>query len=176
MNNTKPHISIVAAVGRDHLGRNVLGKDNQLLWAIPDDLKRFKGLTMDHPVIMGRKTYESIVALRGKPLLGRTNIVVTRDPDYRGPSTAGNVVIVKSIPEAIERAKNVEGEELFIIGGAQIYEEALPLVDKLYLTIIDDEKEGDTYFPSYQDTFTKVISEETHEWNGLKYTWIDLER
>ena len=168
----RPHISIVAAVGRDREGRPVLGKDNQLLWRIPDDLKRFKRLTSGHPVIMGRKTYESL----GTPLPNRTNIVVTHDPAYKGPSTRGNVVVVTSIEEAIERAKNVEGEELFVIGGAQIYEAALPFVDKLYLTIIDDEQEGDTYFPSYQDTFTKVISEETHEWNGLKYTWIDLER
>ena len=168
----RPHISIVAAVGRDREGRPVLGKDNQLLWRIPDDLKRFKRLTSGHPVIMGRKTYESL----GTPLPNRTNIVVTHDPAYKGPSTRGNVVVVTSIEEAIERAKNVEGEELFVIGGAQIYEAALPFVDKLYLTIINDEQEGDTYFPSYQDTFTKVISEETHEWNGLKYTWIDLER
>ena len=176
MNDTKPRISIVAAIGRDHLGRNVLGKDNELLWRIPDDLKRFKRLTSGHPVIMGRKTYESIVATLGTPLPNRTNVVVTRDSAYEGPSSRGSVFPVTSIEEAIERAKNVEGEELFVIGGAQIYEAALPLVDKLYLTIIDDEQEGDTYFPSYQDTFTKVISEEAHEWNGLRYRWIHLER
>ena len=172
----RPHISIVAAVGRDREGRPVLGRDNQLLWRIPDDLKRFKRLTSGHPVIMGRKTYESIVATLGTPLPNRTNVVVTRDPAYKGPSTRGNVVVVTSMEEAIERAKNVEGEELFVIGGAQIYETALPLVDKLYLTIIDDEQEGDAYFPSYQDAFTTVISEEAHEWNGLGYKWIDLER
>ncbi|MFZ2555856.1 MAG: dihydrofolate reductase [Minisyncoccia bacterium] len=165
-------ISIIAAIGRNR----VLGKDNELLWRIPDDLKRFKELTLGHPIIMGRKTFESIIASLGKPLPGRTNIVVTRDPmwDLRSPTS---VMRAGSIEEAIEKAKAaLGGEKIFIGGGGQIYAEALPLVDKLYLTLIDDEKEGDSFFPFYESEFTNIVFEEFREYEGLKYRWVDLER
>ena len=85
--------------------------------------------------------------------------------------------MVGSIEKAIEKARSAEGgEEIFIIGGAQIYEQALPFTNKLYLTIIDDEKEGDAYFPAYETTFTKIIKEESGEYGGLKYMWVDLEK
>lgn len=184
----KPRISVVVAIGRNR----VLGKDNQLLWHIPDDLKRFKRLTLGHPIIMGRKTFESIISMIGKPLPGRTNIVVTRDPGFisrchlnignfaqqRHSSYQGEaLIIVSSIKDAIEKAKDAPGgEEIFIGGGGQIYAEALPLVDKLYLTLIEDDKEGDSYFPPYESEFTKKVFEESHEHDGLKYAWIDLER
>ena len=164
-----PHISIIAAIGKNR----VIGKDNQLLWHIPDDLKRFKALTIGHPIIMGRKTFESIVAVLGKPLPGRTNIVVTRDLlwQYDG------VIVAHSVEEAIEKARTCEGgEEIFIGGGAEIYRQALPLADKLYLTLIDDEKEGDSYFPSHEKDLFKKTFEEVREWNGLKYQWMNLER
>ncbi len=178
-------VSAIAAMGKNR----VLGKDNQLLWHIPDDLKRFKQLTLGHPIIMGRKTFESILAALGKPLPGRTNIVVTRNPEimlknmaqespsvYQGVALK-NVVVVGSITEAIEKAKEVDGgEETFIGGGGQIYAEALPFTDKLYLTLIDDEKEGDSFFPAYEDVFTKVAFEEGREYEGLHYRWVDLER
>ena len=164
----KPRICIVVAIGRDKNLNRVLGKDNNLLWRIPDDLKRFKALTLGHPVIFGRKTFESI----GRPLPGRTNIVVTRDPDW----TFEGVIVVHSLQEGIEKAKEFDQEEIHIGGGAQIYEQALPYVDKLYLTLIDDEKEGDSFFPPYEDQFTKKTFDEPHEWNGLKYRWVDLER
>lgn len=162
-------ISVIAAIGRNR----VLGKDNKLLWRIPDDLKRFKALTLGHPVIMGRKTFESILASLGKPLPGRTNIVVTRDASWQHEG----VIAASSIEDAIEKAKEATGgEEIFIGGGGQIYTEALPLVDKLYLTLIDDEKEGDSFFPPYESAFTKVIFEEERESEGLRYRWVDLER
>lgn len=168
----RPRISIVAALGDGRLHTRVLGKDNQLLWHIPDDLKRFKMLTLGHPVIMGRKTFESIVAVLGKALPGRTNIVITRDAEWTYP----DVLVAHSFEDALAKTKELDSEEIFIGGGGQIYAEALPFVDRLYLTLIDDDKEGDSFFPSYQDSFTKVLSSESREWEELKYQWIDLER
>jgi dihydrofolate reductase len=156
---------MIAAIGRNR----ELGKGNDLLWKIPDDLKRFKEKTRGHPIIMGRKTFDSI----GKPLPDRTNIVITRDPawHYLGTMRAG------SLEEGIEHAKKAPGaEEIFIGGGGQIYAEALPLVDKLYLTLIEDDKDGDSYFPEYEHLFTREVAREEHEWNGLQYAWVDLER
>ena len=170
--NKKPRISIVVALGRDGQHNRVIGKDNRLLWHIPEDLKRFKALTLGHPVIMGRRTFESILAVLKKPLPGRTNIVVTRDETWSYP----DVLVAHSLEEALAKAKEVDQEEIFIGGGTQIYEEALSFVDRLYLTLIDDEKEGDTFFPAYETEFTKVVSDESHEWNGLNYRWTTLER
>ena len=163
-----PRVAIVVAIGRDKKLNRVLGKDNNLLWRIPDDLKRFKALTMGHPIIMGRKTFESI----GKLLPGRTNIVVTRDPKWTFPGAT----VVHSLEEGINKAKQIDAVEIHIGGGAQIYKQALPYVDKLYLTLVDDEKEGDSFFPPYEDQFTKKVFEEEREWNGIKYTWVNLER
>lgn len=158
-------VSIIAALGRNR----ELGKDNQLLWHIPDDLKRFKRLTLGHPVIMGRKTFDSI----GKPLPGRPNIVVTRDAAW----AREGVCIAHSIDEALESAKSLDSAEVFVIGGAQIYEQALPYADKLYLTIIDDEKEGDVFFPAHEDLFTKIVSEEARvSPEGTRYRWVDREK
>ncbi len=173
-------VSAIAAIGK---GR-VLGKDNQLLWHIPDDLKRFKALTLGHPIIMGRKTFESILAVLGKPLPGRTNVVVTRHPEnmkgFGNTSYDGfpkPFIWAGSVEDAIEKAKDAPGgDEIFIGGGGQIYAEALPFTDKLYLTLIDDEKEGDSFFPAYEDVFTEVVFEEEREHEGLRYTWVDIER
>lgn len=170
--NPGPKVSIVAAMGRGKLRNRVIGKDNKLLWHIPDDLKRFKALTLGHPVILGRKTFESILSALGKPLPGRTNIVITRDAGYLHEGA----LIVHSLEEALAKARELDREEVFIGGGTQIYEQALPYADKLYLTLIDDEKEGDSFFPPYEETFTKKTAEERRDWNGLKYSWTDLER
>ena len=167
-----PIISIVAAIGN----HRELGKNNELLWHIPDDLKRFKELTLGHPVIMGRKTFESIVATIGKPLPGRTNIVITREPHTHTSNLGDNTYFVASIEEAIAMAKEFDSTEIFVIGGGQIYEAALPYVGRLYLTIIDDTKEADTFFPEYEEIFTKKTFEETRESNGLNYRWVNLER
>ena len=173
-------ISAIAVVTKNR----VLGKDNKLLFHVPGDLPRFKKITSGHPVIMGRKTFES-KEINKKALPSRLNIVITRDPSYR----AEGVNVCSSVEEAIEKGKKAEsnppssaqgglrrGEgEIFIIGGGQIYKEAWPYVDKLYLTVVDTVEEGDTYFPDYSD-FKKVVFREEHEEKGLKYTFLELER
>ena len=154
------------------IGKNrELGLDGKLLWHIPEDLKRFKALTLDHPVIMGRKTFESIPP-KFRPLPGRTNIVVTRDTGWEHEG----VLVAHSLDEALRKARELDNEEVHIGGGQQLYEQVLPQVDRLYLTLIDDEKEADTYFPPYEKEFTKKLSEESREHNGLLYRWVTLER
>lgn len=165
-----PRISIVAAVGRNR----VIGKDNELLWHIPDDLRRFKQLTFGHPVIMGRKTFESIVSVLGTPLPGRTNIVVTRDRTWAFPDE--RVLVTHSIEEAIEKASELDLEEIFIGGGGEIWRQSLARVDRLYLTLIDDEKESDAFFPPYETLFPHPLNEEKREYQGVPYRWVTLER
>lgn len=140
----KPVISAIAAIAENR----ALGKDNKLLFHIPEDMKRFKELTTGHVVIMGRKTYESI----GRPLKNRTNIVVTR----RSTPEVEGITVKHSIEEAIEYAKTIETEEIFIIGGGEIYTQALPFTDRLYLTIVKGSPEADTFFPDYSE-FKKEI-------------------
>ena len=121
----------------------VIGKDNKLLWHIPDDFRHFKETTMGKPIIMGRRTYESI----GKALPGRTNIVITTKPE----SIQGDVVTASSVDDAISKAQKIAEEtlvdEIFIIGGGQIYAAAMPQVDRIYLTVVHQNFEGDTFFP-----------------------------
>ncbi len=161
-------VSIVVAVGKNR----EIGNAGGLLWHIPEDLRRFKALTLGHPVIMGRKTFESILALLGTPLPGRTNIVITRDPTWHHEG----VLVAHSLEEGLEKARALDDVEIHIGGGAQLYEQALPFVDRLYLTLVDDEKPADTYFPAYEHLFTKKILEEKHQHNGLNYRWTTLER
>ena len=164
----KPRICAVVAIGKNR----ELGKNGKLLWHIPDDLKRFKRLTLGHPLIMGRKTFESIVGYVGGPLSGRTNIVITRNSTWRYP----DVIVMPTLETAIEKAKELDFEEIHIGGGAQVYEQALPFINKLYLTLIDAEGDADTFFPPYEDLFTKKVFEEEHEWRGVRYKYVDLER
>ncbi len=167
-----PNVCITVALGRSGTRNRAIGKNNQLLWHIPDDLKRFKALTLGHPVIMGRKTFESIVEVIGTPLPNRTNIVITRDPNW----SHEGVTTFHDFNKALEYAKTLDKKEVYIGGGGEIYELALPHTDKLYLTLIDDEKEADSFFPEYEEEFTKKTFEEEREWNGLRYTFVDLER
>jgi len=161
-------ISVIAALGRNR----AIGKDNQLLWQVPGDLPRFKRLTSGHPVIMGRKTWESIPE-KFRPLPERTNIVITRDSSYDAPGA----VLAQSFPEALSLARDADGsDEIFAIGGQQVYECALPFATNLYLTLVDDEKEGDAFFPAYEDQFSKEVQRDEQEQGGLRYTWLDLER
>jgi dihydrofolate reductase len=165
-----PKVCIVVAMSR---GKQAIGMEGKLLWHIPEDMKRFKELTMGHPVIMGRKTFESIVSYIGKPLPGRTNIVVTRNADYTYPG----IIVAPTLTDAIENAKILDAKEVHIGGGSEIYAQALPLVDRLYLTLIDDEKDADTFFPEYKLEFTKVISsEKRHTEAGVAYEWLTLDR
>lgn len=159
-----PLISLLVAISKNR----AIGKENQLLFSIPADLKRFKELTTGHVIVMGRKTFESI----GKPLPNRTNIVITREISYK----AEGVTIAHSLEEAIALAQKVEQEEIFIIGGGQIYEAAMPIADRLYVTVIDTHVEdADTFFPEYPH-FTKVLLKEENEHDGLKYTFYELEK
>jgi len=150
----------------------VIGKGNDLIWEIPDDHARFKKITMGHPVIMGRKTWESIPE-KFRPLPGRTNFVITRDNSYSAPGAT----VTTSIEDALASARQAPGnEEIFVVGGGEIYKAALPFTDRLYITLIDKEVEGDTFFPEYANIFTKKISEESREFEGLKYSYLILEK
>lgn len=126
--------SIIVAAAEN----GAIGKDNQLLWRLPDDLKRFKQLTLGHPMIMGRKTFESI----GKPLPGRTSIVITRSADL----PLEGVVVVHSLEEALQKAKEIDGEEACIVGGGEIYRQCQDVATHIYLTVVHTEVEGDTFF------------------------------
>ena len=162
-------ISVIAAIGAK---TRALGKNNGLLWRLPEDLKYFKQTTLGHAVIMGRKTYESM----GKPLPSRTNIVVTRTPTYK----AEGCKVVESLEGALAYARaltNTGSPELFIIGGADIYAQALPHADRLYLTLVDDPGEGaDVFFPEYEKDFKKVISDEVGVSGSLPFRRVILER
>jgi dihydrofolate reductase len=125
-------ISLLVAMDKNRL----IGVNNQLPWRLPADLAYFKKVTMGHPIVMGRKTFESI----GKPLPGRKNIIITRNPHYQ----AENCEVYNSLSEAVQQYQD---ENVFVIGGAQIFNESLPFADKLYVTFIDHEFTGDTYFP-----------------------------
>lgn len=137
-------VSAIAAMSQNL----VIGKDNKLLWHIPEDFKHFKRVTIGKPVIMGRKTYQSI----GKPLPGRTNIVITSQPNQ----VEGDVVTVATLDEALTRAKQIATDtnvdEVFIIGGGQIYAAAMAQTDRIYLTVINQDFDGDTFFPKINPT------------------------
>jgi dihydrofolate reductase len=120
MTQKKPRISVIAALARNR----VIGIENRLPWRLPEDLAHFKALTLNHPILMGRKTFESL----GRPLPGRTNIVITRNPDYCKDGCS----VAASIPAAI--ALCTDADEIFFIGGADLYAQAIPLADRLYLT------------------------------------------
>ena len=142
--------TIVVAMGL----KNEIGADNKLLWHLPTDLKNFKELTSNHPIIMGRKTYESI----GKPLPNRTNIVVSRKKDW----FEEDILIVGSIKEAIKFAKKID-EEIFIIGGGNIYEQTLEVTDKLEVTQVKAELEADVFFPKIDEKIWQKTNEICHE-------------
>lgn len=165
----KTPIVIVAGMAKNS---RVIGKHNQLLWHVPADLARFKTLTLGHPVIMGRKTFESILKILGKPLPGRTNIVITRDTSYKHEGAK----ITHSLEEAIETAESENPIEIHIGGGAEIYKQALPLTDRLNITWYFDEKDGDSFFPPFENDFSIVTEHPMQEHNGLKFQWVDYER
>lgn len=151
---------IVAAAGK----KRMIGKKGGLPWYIPAELKRFKEITMGHPIIMGRKTHEAI----GRALPGRENIVITHEQDYEAPGC----VVVHSLEEALERASD---DEVFVIGGGQIYQQAMPKASKLYLTYVDASIEGDVTFPDYSD-FKKISESEWYKENNLKYKFMEFEK
>lgn len=160
------NLSIVAAIGKNR----ELGLAGNLLWHLPDDMKRFKALTTGHPVIMGRKTWESLPE-RFRPLPERTNIVVTRQAGY----TAGDAIVVDGLSDAFLAAEEAPGaDETFVIGGGEIYAAALPYTTRLYLTLVDETAEADTFFPSYEDDF-KITTEAIGE-GEPPHRFLTLER
>lgn len=145
-----------------------IGKDGAIPWHIPADLKRFKALTTGHPIVMGRKTWESI----GRPLPERTNIVITRDSKF----TAEGCVVTHSLDGAIVAAADAPGaDEIFIIGGAEIYALALPQTERIYLTHVSGKFEADTFFPTFAESFHEVRSE-TLDADGKTVRFVDYER
>lgn len=162
-------IVIVVGMGKD---TRAIGKNGELLWQVPADLKRFKEKTLGKPVIMGRRTFESILQILGKPLPGRTNIVVTRNTSFSYPQA----ICVHSLEEALKVAEQGAPSEIHIGGGAELYAQALPLVSKLYVTEYDDVVDGDTYFPPFKDSFTEVARHGVQEYNGIRYEWVDYVR
>ncbi|TDG34956.1 dihydrofolate reductase [Pedobacter changchengzhani] len=159
-------LSIAVAVGENF----EIGKNNQLLWHMPADLKYFKQTTSGHTVIMGRKTFDSV----GKPLPNRRNIIITRDKNLK----IDGVEVANSFDEAIEITKNEE-QQVFIIGGSEIYRQALPSTTTLYLTTIHNSFDADTFFPEFNKNEWEVISKQAHkadEKNKFDYTFEVLKR
>ncbi len=150
-------ISLIVAASEN----NVIGRDGGLPWDLPDDLQFFKDKTSGHPIIMGRKNYESI----GRSLPGRTNIIITRQADYE----AEGCTIVLSLDDALNISKEVEDDEIFIIGGGEIYRQSIEIADRIYLTRVHAKIEGDVYFPELGDEWEEVSSvkheaDERHEY------------
>lgn len=162
-------VNIIVAIAKNN---RAIGINGKLPWHISDDLKRFKSLTTGHPIIMGRKTFESFGE---KVLPNRKHIVITRDMNWSFPSQ--EVIVSHNIQEAILKAKEFD-DEIFIIGGAQIYEQSLDLADRLYLTIVDlGIENADTFFPQYENIFRRRISEDNIiSSNGIKLDFLVLEK
>lgn len=147
----------------------VIGAAGGMPWHLPDDLKRFKRLTMGHPMIMGRKTWESI----GRALPGRTSIVVTRQRDFR----AEGAEVVATLDDALSLARKLDGDVAFIIGGGEIYKQALPMADAIEMTRIHAHYDGDVRFPDFDEEAWRETSREDHETaDGLGYSFLTLER
>lgn len=157
-------VSIIVAISENH----VIGKDNKLMWHLPNDLKHFKEITTGHTVIMGRKTYDSV----GRPLPKRRNIIVTR----QAISIEG-CEVVNSIEAALALCK--EEAEVFIVGGAEIYKQSIKLTDRIYLTLIHQKFEGDTFFPEIDTRDWKEVSREDYQpdqKNNLPYSFLTLQK
>jgi len=150
-------INIIAAISKNYC----IGNNNKLPWHISEDLQHFKNITNKKTVLMGRKTFESIIQSLGKPLTDRTNVVITKNTEYTVPA---GVEMYNNIKDAIKKHNN---EEIFIIGGGEIYEQTINLADKLYITWVDKEINGDTFFPKIEDSKWK---EETREkYDGFSF-------
>ncbi|MDT3707874.1 MAG: dihydrofolate reductase [Thiobacillus sp.] len=161
----KPRVSVIAALARN----GVIGIENRLPWRLPEDLAHFKALTLGHPILMGRKTFESL----GRPLPGRTNVVITRNPGYR----PDGCLVAASIPAAIALCGGAD--EVFFIGGADLYAQAIPLADRLYLTEVDIEATGDAWFPDYDKRAFREVSRESHtggKGEVLRFDFVVYER
>lgn len=168
---TQPRIHLVAAMTRDR----VIGDQGAMPWHLPRDLKHFKEVTFGHPVVMGRKTFDSILASLGKPLPGRLNVVISRHQ----PSVPEGVCVYSSLDQALSELEK-KGEAIVdVIGGGQIYDLAMPMAERLYITLIDAEIEGDTWFPVIDEAKWKVSDTDTHpvdEANAHAMTFVTFNR
>ena len=144
-------ISLVVAASEN----NAIGKNNQLIWHLPNDLKFFKNTTWGFPVIMGRKSFESV----NKPLPGRTNIVITTNPDWK----AETVIVVNNLKDAIQKAAETNSKQIFIIGGGEIYKQSMDIADSIYITRVHADLEGDTFFPEIDKSKWKLTSNQDFE-------------
>ena len=159
----KPSVSAIVAMSEN----KVIGRDGKLPWEIPEDLQFFRLMTNGHVMIMGRKTYEAI----GRPLPNRTSIIITRNEDYK----VKGCIVVSTLDEAMAIAKAKEKDEIFIIGGGEIFKLAMPIVDKLYLTLVKATIAGDAYFPDYSEFKNEVSRRESRDGN-YEYTFLELTR
>lgn len=161
-------VSIIAIVAAN----DVIGRGNELPWHMPADLKRFKQLTMGHHLIMGRKTFQSV----GKPLPGRINVIVTRSVDFN----PDGVAVARSVEEAISKAEAAGDDEIFIAGGAEIYGQTLHRADRMYITRLHGEPQGDTFFPEFDDVNEWQLVDAEHfeadEKNEYPYSFLTYER
>lgn len=167
----KTLISAVAAMDE----KRGIGKANRIPWHLKSDLVHLKNLTKDKITILGRKSYDSMVFYydkSGKKMPAKLYAVITRDPQYR--PNKENAQVFRSPQEAIQKLSQ-KADELFIIGGAQIFEEVFDQIDRLYLTIIEGNYHADTFFPDYSE-FTRILSSEKQTENGINFTWITLEK
>jgi dihydrofolate reductase len=156
-------LSTIVAIANNR----VIGINNTLPWHLPEDLKRFRALTMGHHIIMGRKTYDSL----GRLLPGRTTVIVTRNPDYK----VEGALTANSLADAIALCKN--DDEAFLIGGAELYQDGLRHSDKLYITEIDLDVAGDAHFPDFDSSQWKEIAREAHvSEQGLKFNYVTYQR
>lgn len=166
-----PKIHLVAAMAKNR----VIGHDGAMPWHLPRDLQHFKQVTMGHPVLMGRKTYDSIVATLGKPLPGRLNVVISR----RAPNVADGVLCYDSLESALE-ALGERGESVIdVIGGGEVYKATLPMASRLYITLIDAQPTGDTWFPKIDLSQWQVSDTHTHppdQHNGYAMTFVTFDR
>ena len=170
MERTRGKIIIIAAMDQNR----IIGKDGKIPWKLSADLGRFKDLTMSHPVIMGRKTYESL----GKPLPGRTNIILSRDENFTRESANG-CAVSPFLEEALKLACIIDKEKIFVMGGGQVYEDALFLADEIYLTLVKASFEGDIFFPKLNLAEWSEVSREPHkkdEKNPYDYEFIVYRR
>jgi dihydrofolate reductase len=169
---SKPRISLIVAVSANR----VIGKNNEIPWHVREDLRRFRTMTEGKTIIVGRTTFEQLrhaYESRGKSLPDRNHIIVTKQRNYL--VNLPKCFVCHSIDDAIQKAKEIENDEIFIAGGATIYEQTIDLVERLYLTKVDIIVDGDAFFPEYS-TFTKVITEESKEINGMQITYLTLEK
>jgi dihydrofolate reductase len=158
--NAGMQVALIVAVSAD----GTIGDKGKIPWHISDDLMRFKHLTMGHPIIMGRKTYESI----GKPLPGRTNIVLTRNTRFTAPP---EVLTFDGFEAAVEHCRRRHEEIVFVIGGREVYHQALPVADKLFITEVHQRLTGDTKFPDYdRGQWTEAARQDGPEWSFVEYT------